>query len=73
MLIGNYDNYHQIGNEHLEFVKTFSANGDNFKKVDVGGNVDEQNRLVKIAFAYAFSIATRSTTGGEEIEQNKYV
>ena len=29
--------------------------------------------MVKIAFAYAFSVATPSTTGGQEIEQNKYV
>ena len=64
-------NYHQVGNGYLEFYITLK-NGGSFNNI-VDGNVDEPIGLVNIAFPYAFSAATPSTTGGKEIEQNKYV
>ena len=67
------NDYHQFGNGYLEFDKTQRKSGGNFNDVDGAGDVDVPVSLLKIAFAYAFCIATPSTTGGEKNEQNKYV
>ena len=71
-LLGENNNYHQVGIGCLEFHTTLGKDGVDFNKI-VDGNVDETIRLVKNAFAYAFSTAALSTTGGVEIEQNMYV
>ena len=47
-----------------------SGSGAMEKFVSTNDAIDEPTRLVKSAFAYAFSIVTLSTTGGEGIEVN---
>ena len=69
---GENDNYQRIGQGYLECDKTQRKNCGNFNYV-ADGNVDELVRLMKVASAYAFKIATPSTTGGKEIEETKYV
>ena len=70
---GENGNYHHVGNGFLEFDIILRENCVNFNNSVGDGIIDEPNRLVNNAFAYAFSIATLSTTGGEEIGQNIYV
>ena len=65
-IFGENNNYHQIGNSYLEFDITVRNNAVNFTNASA-------IRLVNIAFAYCFKEATLSTTGGMEIEHNKYV
>ena len=70
-IFGENNNYHQIGNSYLEFDitirKVVAAPADpNFVNGD-------QIRLINNAFAYCFSQATLSTTGGMDIEDIKYV
>ena len=48
-------------------------NVGNFIYIDGDGNVDEPIRQVHKTFVYFCSLATISTTGGEEIEQNEKV
>ena len=62
------NNYHQIGNGYLEFDITIrkvvaATNDPNFFKV----------RLINKAFAFCFTQATLSTTGGMDLEDIKYV
>ena len=66
-IFGKKNNYHQIGNA-LEIDITLRKNESICNILNGDGNIDEHLRLVNIAFAYVFSIATLSTTGGEEIE-----
>ena len=70
-IFGENNNYHQIGNGYLEFDITIR------QVVAAPANANFTNasaiRLVKNAFAYCFKEATLSTTGGMEIEVNKYV
>ena len=50
------NNYHQIGNGHLEFDITLRKNVSNFNNVDGADKFDEPIGLVIIAFAYVFSL-----------------
>ena len=65
-IFGENNNYHQIGNSYLEFDITERNDGGNFTDASV-------IRLVNNAYAYCFREASISTTGGMEIEHNKYV
>ena len=65
-LFGENNNYHQIGNAYLEFDITVRNTAGNFTNASV-------IRLVNNAFAYCFKEATLNTTGGMDIEVNKYV
>ena len=70
-IFGENNNYHQIGNAYLEFDitirKVVAAPADpNFANA-------EQIRLINNAFAYCFTQATLTTTGGLDIEDIKYV
>ena len=65
-IFGEKNNYHQIGNGYHEFDITVQ---------NTAGNVTNASviRLVKNAFAYCFTQATLSTTGGMDLEDIKYV
>ena len=70
-IFGENNNYHQIGNAYLEFDiitrKVVAAPADpNFANAD-------QIRLINNAFAFCFTQATLTTTGGLDIEDIKYV
>ena len=68
-IFGENNNYHQIGNAYLEFDITIRKVTDppsNFANAD-------QIRLVNNAFAFCFTQATLTTTGGMDIEDIKYV
>ena len=65
-LFGENNNFHQIGNGYLEFDITVRSTAGNFTNASV-------IRLVNNAFAHCFKEATLTTTGGMEIEHNKYV
>ena len=65
-IFGENNNYHQIGNAYLEFDITVRNTAGNFTDASA-------IRLVNKAFAFCFKEATLSTTGGMEIEVNKYV
>ena len=65
-ILGENNNYHQTGNAYLEFDITVRNTAGNFTNASA-------IRLVKNAFAYCFNEATLATTGGMEIEHNKYV
>ena len=60
------NNYHQIGNAYLEFDITVRNTAGNFTNASV-------IRLVNNAFSYCFKEANLATTGGMDIETNKYV
>ena len=60
------NNYHQLGNAYLEFDITVRNTAGNFTDASV-------IRLVNNAFAFCFTQATLSTTGGMDIEDIKYV
>ena len=65
-IFGENNNYHQIGNAYLEFDITVRNDADNFTN-------DSVIRLVNNAFAFCFKEASITTTGGMDIEVNKYV
>ena len=68
-IFGENNNYHQIGNAYLEFDITIRKVTDpptNFTNAD-------QIRLINNAFAFCFTQATLTTTGGMDIEDIKYV
>ena len=70
-IFGENNNYHQIGNAYLEFditIRKFVAAGadPNFTNAD-------QIRIINNAFAFCFTQATLSTTGGMDLEDIKYV
>ena len=65
-IFGENNNYHQIGNAYLEFDITVRNTGGNFTNASV-------IRLVNNAFAFCFKEATLNTTGGMDIEVNKYI
>ena len=65
-IFGENNNYHQIGNAYLEFDITVRNTAGNFTNTSV-------IRLVNNAFAYCFKEANLATTGGMDIETNKYV
>ena len=66
---GKTINFHQIGNSYLEFTITLRKNGGDF----LDDNSDELIRLVNNAFAFCFREASIKSTGGHEIELNKFV
>ena len=70
IIFGESNNYHQIGNAYLEFDLTIrkvaAAPADpSFANAD-------QIRLINNAFACCFTQATLSTTGGMDLDNNKY-
>ena len=65
-IIGENNNYYQIGNAYLEFDITVRNTAGNFTNASV-------IRLVNNAFAYCFTQATLSTTGSMDLENIKYV
>ena len=70
-IFGENNNYHQIGNAYLEFDITIR------KVVAIPANPNfidtDQIRLINNAFAYCFTQATLTATGGMDIEDIKYV
>ena len=58
----------QIGNGYLEFTITLRKNGGDFDDDD-----SDPIRLVNNAFAFCFREASIKSTGGHEIELNKFV
>ena len=70
-IFGGNNNYHQIGNAYLQYQITIE------KDVAVAANKVLVNgdaiRLVINASAYCFIEAPLKTTGGSDIEHNKYV
>ena len=65
-IFGENNNYHQIGNSYLEFDITIRNTAGNFTNASV-------IRLVNNAFAFCFKEASITTTGGMDIEVDKYV
>ena len=65
-IFGENNNYHQIGNAYLEFDLTVRNTAGNFTDASA-------IRLLNNAFAYCFTQATVSTTGGMDLEDIKYV
>ena len=65
-IFGENYNYHQICNAYLEFDKTVRDTAGAFTKAS---NI----RLINIALAYCFIEARLATTGGADLEHNKYV
>ena len=70
-IFGENKIYHQIGNAYLQYELRIE------KDVDGAANRGPVNgdatRLVNNAFAYCFKEARSSTTGGSDIEHNKYL
>ena len=70
-IFGENNNYHQIGNAYLQYELTIEKDvAVAAKRFLVNGDAI---RLVNNAFAYCFKEAHLSTTGGSDIERNKYV
>ena len=70
-IFGENKNYHQIGKAYLQYEMTTENNDANADdRVFVDGDVIT---LVNNALAYCFKEARLSTTGGSDIEHNKYV
>ena len=65
-IFGENNNYHQIGNDYLEFDITVGNTPGNSTNASV-------IRLVNNAFAFCFKEASITTTGGMDIEINKNV
>ena len=70
-IFGENNNFYQIGNAYLEFditITKIAAPPNNPILIDT-----DQLRLINNAFAYCFTQATLSTTGGMDLEDIKYV
>ena len=65
-ICGENNNYHQIGKAYLEFDKTVRDTAGAFTNAS-------KIRLTNNALAYCFKEARLSTTGGSDLEHNKYV
>ena len=65
-IFGENNNHYQIGNSYLEFDITVRNTAGNFTDASA-------IRLINNAFAYCFTQATLSTTGGMDLEDIKYV
>ena len=65
-IFGENNSYYQIGNSYLEFDITVRNTAGNFTDASA-------IRLINNAFAYCFTQATLSTTGGMDLEDIKYV
>ena len=70
-IFGENDNYHQIGIAYLQYESTVEKGVAN--PADRILTDDDTIRLVNNAFAYCFKKTKLSTTGGGDIEPNKYV
>ena len=70
-IFGENNDYHQIGNAYLALDNTLRKHGNGSNNLDADGNIEYSNKLVTNVFAYALSVATLSTTEGEEIEVKK--
>ena len=64
-IFGENTNYHQIGNAYLDFDVTVRDPAGAF-------NDASKIRLMNNALAYCFEEAILSTTGGSDLEHNKY-
>ena len=65
-ILGENNNYHQIGNGYLEFDITV-------RKTDTTNfHIDDTIRLIKNGYAFCFKEARLSTTIGSDIEHNKF-
>ena len=66
-ILGENNNYHQIGNAYLQNDMTVTNHeNNNFADGDV-------IRIMNNAFTYCFKEARLATTGGTNLEHNKYV
>ena len=65
-IIGENNNYHQIGSSYLKFDITV-------QDLTVGFNANAEIRLVNIAFAHCSKEGVISTTGGMEIENVNFL
>ena len=73
IVFGEKNNYHQIGNAHLEFdITTRKAGGSNFN-VTNDAATNDLIRLINNGFAYCFKGGRLSTTGGSDLEHNKII
>ena len=63
---GENNNYHQIGNDYLEFNNTVRKNHT------TSFHREDPIRLVKIGYAFCFKEARLSTTIGSDIKHNKF-
>ena len=65
-IFGENNNYHRIGNAYFEFdITVRRGDGNNFNA--------EVIRLVNNAFAFCFKETRLATTGGADLEHNKYL
>ena len=65
-IFGKNNNYQQIGDAYLQL--------DITKRKDDNTNFDkEAKRFINIALAYLFKAALLTTTGGSDLEHNKYI
>ena len=67
-IFGDNNNYHQIGNSYLQFDITVRP-----QRVEDAFDADSPIRLVNIAFAHCFKEGVINTSGGMEIENNKFL
>ena len=65
-IFGENNNYHQIGNSHLDV-------DISVRDPTAGFNNKAEIRLVNNGFAFCFTEATIATTGGMEIEHAKFL
>ena len=63
---GENNNYHQIGKAYFEFDRTVRDTAGAFTNANV-------KRLINNALAHCFEEARLATTGGADLEHNKYV
>ena len=69
-IYGQINNYHQIGTVYLLYEMTIEDVAVAANRVLVNG---DSIRLVNNAFAYCFKEARLNTTGGPDIDHNKYL
>ena len=68
IICGDNNNYHQIGNSYLQFDITVRP-----QRVEDAFDADSPIRLVNIAFPHCFKEGVINTSGGMEIENNKFL
>ena len=70
-IFGENNNYHQIGNADVRNETTVGKDA-----ADPAYHIlfyDDATRLENLAFAYCFNEARLATTGGEDLDYNKYL
>ena len=72
LVFGENNDYHQISTGYFKNDITLRKNSCDINNI-ADGTAGDPIRKTIIAFAYAFSIPTLSTTRGEEKEQNNHV